>query len=358
MKEKLQGSKIPTPSGWVSLGDLKVGDFVFGSDGKPTKVLEVHQQKAEQLYTVSFNDGTFINCGADHLWFTQNKKERRRKSKGSVKNTLEIAKTIFRDKGTSNKGQLSHQLSFTAPIQYPERVLSVDPYVLGALLGDGHFGGGVKFSTADQFILEELESRTGMTAKKHKGNKYDYAFTTKYAAANPLLEAIQGLGLYGNRSGTKFIPPEYLTASVDQRTALLQGLCDTDGGVNGRRTGVQYCTISPQLRDGIIEIVRSLGGRATYSRSSRKDYIYKGEKRPRQLIYIVYISFTNDIKPFKLPRKANLYQKTFRKKTIASVTMDKKEPYFHILVDSSDHMFVSNDCILTRGAAKILEEKV
>ena len=30
---------VPTPAGWITMGELRDGDMVFGSDGKPCKVL-------------------------------------------------------------------------------------------------------------------------------------------------------------------------------------------------------------------------------------------------------------------------------------------------------------------------------
>lgn len=59
---------ILTPRGWVKNGDLKVGDAVVGSDGKPTTVIGVYPHKDKQVYLMTFSDGTVVRAGDEHLW--------------------------------------------------------------------------------------------------------------------------------------------------------------------------------------------------------------------------------------------------------------------------------------------------
>ena len=63
----------PTPNGFVRFGDLKVGDKIFGSDGKEHNVLQVFPHKQKDIYEVEFSDGTKTNCGLEHLWIVQTK---------------------------------------------------------------------------------------------------------------------------------------------------------------------------------------------------------------------------------------------------------------------------------------------
>lgn len=65
-------TKIPTPEGFKYLGDLKVGDFVFDRQGKPTKVLGVFPQGKKRVYRVKFEDGRESLCAGDHLWTVYN----------------------------------------------------------------------------------------------------------------------------------------------------------------------------------------------------------------------------------------------------------------------------------------------
>lgn len=74
---------IPTPNGFVSMGDLKVGDTVYGADGKPTKILEKNMSNALKFYKITFSDGTVILADGDHRWLTSNRVERNRKFRNS-----------------------------------------------------------------------------------------------------------------------------------------------------------------------------------------------------------------------------------------------------------------------------------
>ena len=66
----------------------------------------------------------------------------------------------------------------------------------------------------------------------------------------------------GCGSSEKFVPDAYKFASVASRTALLQGLLDTDGCVRKSDNNIEYTTVSPQLAEDVAFVVQSLGGTA------------------------------------------------------------------------------------------------
>lgn len=49
---------MPTPNGYKRFGDLRVGDYVYGADGKPTMVVQVHPIIEDFGYTVTASDGS------------------------------------------------------------------------------------------------------------------------------------------------------------------------------------------------------------------------------------------------------------------------------------------------------------
>lgn len=49
---------VPTPDGYKRFGDLRVGDYVYGADGKPTRVVQVHPIIEDYGYTVTASDGS------------------------------------------------------------------------------------------------------------------------------------------------------------------------------------------------------------------------------------------------------------------------------------------------------------
>lgn len=58
--------------GWITVGDLEVGDVVFGVDGKETKVTHLHPiVTPEVAYKVTFRNKESVIVDADHLWETE-----------------------------------------------------------------------------------------------------------------------------------------------------------------------------------------------------------------------------------------------------------------------------------------------
>lgn len=62
--------KVLTPNGWRKFGDIKPGEQVITSSGKPTTVRAVHPIKSQTVYTVYFDDGTAVQADGEHLWVT------------------------------------------------------------------------------------------------------------------------------------------------------------------------------------------------------------------------------------------------------------------------------------------------
>lgn len=61
-------SKVLTPKGWTTMGEVQVGDVVIGADGKGCTVTEIFPQGEKDIYRVTFEDGTYTDCVRNHLW--------------------------------------------------------------------------------------------------------------------------------------------------------------------------------------------------------------------------------------------------------------------------------------------------
>lgn len=80
-------TKIPTPNGYTTMGDLKVGDEVFDKDGNITKVTFVTPIKYNhKCYEVTFSDGEKIIADEEHNWLV----DRWHKNNFHVETTKEI----------------------------------------------------------------------------------------------------------------------------------------------------------------------------------------------------------------------------------------------------------------------------
>ena len=141
-----------------------------------------------------------------------------------------------------------------------EQLLPVDPYVLGIWLGDGT-SRSASVTTADAVIVDALRAAGHRTTyETEAGAARTYGLTSLY-------RPLRLLGVIGN----KHIPWRYLTAGVDERLALLQGLADTDGTVAKNGSQQSITTTSEVLARDIRLLINTLGGVWTeYARRPRR----------------------------------------------------------------------------------------
>ena len=71
-------TRLPTPFGWTTMGDVAVGDLLLGADGRPTRVVAATDVMVERpCYRVCFSDGTSVIADAHHQWVTTTRASRR-----------------------------------------------------------------------------------------------------------------------------------------------------------------------------------------------------------------------------------------------------------------------------------------
>jgi len=82
---------IPTPSGWSTMGELQVGDRVFGVDGNPCNVVAVSDVYTDhKCYELTFSNGESVIADAGHLWVTYTAPD----TWPDIRTTEEIARTV------------------------------------------------------------------------------------------------------------------------------------------------------------------------------------------------------------------------------------------------------------------------
>lgn len=197
-------------------------------------------------------------------------------------------------------------------------------------------------------------AQSGKTVNGHKLKFLDDA--TRWT--NPIKNELEALGLIGVKSWDKFIPEDYKYSSVDDRLSLLRGLMDTDGTVksNGEAS---YCTTSKRLAEDVVEVVRSLGGRATIRERNRvgKESEINGRTLTSQRVsYEFTISLQENMNPFHLKRKADMFKsKYIHSSKIVSVELIGKKEVQCIKVENEESLYLTNDFIVTHNT---LEEKL
>ena len=311
---------IPTPTGWTTMADLVVGDQVFDAHGIPCAVTAKSEVHHRPCYRLQFDDGSTVICDDEHRWATVSgrKTEERR-----VLTAKEIAETLFLG------GQRQHRVLVADALDLPEAALPIDPYLLGAWLGDGDSRAG-RITKDDGDLFDLIAARGYEVAPIPTGLKHERTPTRTIYGLTVQLRAI---GLLGS----KHIPAAYLRASASQRLDLLRGLFDTDGTWNRARKTAVFSTVSEELAGQVLELALSLGQRATKSAFTARGYgvvrtAYYVQFRPR------------GINPFATPRKANRVEHPDATMTKRRVIMAAEPvptvPTQCITVDSPDSTYL------------------
>lgn len=342
---------LPTPTGWTTMGSVRVGDSLVGSDGAPCRVIgksDVHQERP--CYRVTFHDGTSIVADEQHLWYVH-----RRAGCGhcqgcrcptvqgwQVRRTVDLLDVDFANSGAhSDRRAYTYHVPTAGPMTLPSAELPLDPYLLGVWLGDGDERNAVLCGAgADlQEISESIQSLGyKVTRCAAKGQLASLVYVTTANSrlgrhGDSVVGRLRGLGLLKH----KRIPESYLRASRDQRLALLQGLMDSDGHV----THGGHCTFvntSPELVAGTSELLRTLGYAPTvkWRRDTRKDTYLPVAK--------VYFQAHAETPPFRLFRKAARLPRHTDAACIQAITaveLVASVPVQCVAVDSSDRLYLA-----------------
>jgi replicative DNA helicase len=321
MKALSLDTPIPVPTGWMTMGDLQVGDRVFDENGNQCNVVALTEVVMNRpCYRVQFSDGTYVIADRDHEWLTYQKS---RRGGSAISTTEEIKQTIKRPDLGSN-----HSIPVAGHLICSESSLLVPPYTLGAWLGDGTSREGA-ISSGDKEIPNEIE-KDGFVVRKWPSANYAYGI-------GGLAPKLRLIGVLGD----KHIPEEYLRGSYRQRMDLLQGLMDTDGGCSVRGECV-FVTTNHRLKDGVLELIRTLGFKPTAIES--RALLYGKDCGPQwRILFAAY----SDTPVFRLPRKfANQKQppesrQRSQTRQIVSVIPVDSVPVKCIEVDSGSHLYLA-----------------
>jgi phosphate starvation-inducible PhoH-like protein len=354
-------TKVLTPNGFRPIGELQVGDFVIGSNGRPTDVLGVYPQGFKEIYRLYTQDGSSTLASGDHLWSVYTRGDRWRRKPARVLQTKEMIGNL--------RAAHYHRYELpllSAPANFDSRPVPLDPYALGLLLGDGCITCATtpSFATNDPELAESLGRLIpGIEVRQESTADYVLNRVTRpgevITIENPVTGAIRRLGLSGARSNTKFIPEDYLLNSPDVRLSVLQGLLDSDGGPvtqQGRTCRIQFSTVSDRLRDDVVFLVQSLGGvvnQRTRPAEGRNPGLARGRGvHHRSDADILDIRLPKGVVPFRLARKAAKYDATGGGRPMRFVDRIESagtEEAVCIQVAAADSLYVTEDFLLTHN---------
>jgi hypothetical protein len=334
--------KILTPTGPVEIGKAKIGDLVVTTYGETTEVTGVFPQGESDVFRVKFSNGEHIDCDMEHRWSVRTHHDRKFKTF----TTEQILKAgLFRKTKTGERSPKGWRPRWMLPlincVEFKKRDVAIDPYTMGALLGDGD--ARARITSEDKNIFNRIpyplgkrDCKRGERAWAHtiKGVKTDYI---KY-----------GLNC---KSISKFIPDDYLFNSKEVRLELLRGLLDTDGCCSSEGQTF-FSTSSHRLAKDFVRLMRSLGGIVcSICEVKGGEFIVRDRKAIRQDAFRITFNLPGE-QIFHLQRKQKRVKE--KERTHIYITGIEYVGQFHatcITVDSKDSLFICENFIPTHNTA-------
>ena len=365
---------LATPSGWTTMGEVRVGDQLYDADGRPTTVVAATDVMMDRAcYEVHFSDGSTIVADAEHQWLTetraarksrwaadrQDNRNRNQHIFASVVTTEQIAETR-----TLGDGRANHAVVNAAPLVGHEEDLPVPAYALGVWLGDGH-SASARITCETKEIPMYLEG-LGLRVEHRGAMRYSLRLPAEVTGAvtgtcpdcgeratgrlcrgcrgdhGSFTALLRKLGVLND----KHIPTSYLRASERTRRELLAGLMDTDGTVVRGVGSCQFAVTNERLAQDVYELVVSLGYRC--GRTTKR---VKGRSEGSATCYILNFSTTDDI--FRLERKHLLHKQerptsTVRigRRYVTEVRPIPSVPVRCVQVDNAEHLYLAGESMV------------
>ena len=348
---------VLTPDGYKKWGDIQIGDYIYGDDGKPTKVIDIPFEGEDDIYKITLRDGRVTYAGKDHQFLISRYfgNSRNRIRIEELKNPLEI-KALKE----ANKNKVI-SIPKNEGADFKEQSLFIDPYVMGLYLGDGCYSQshmGYLHLTMALEDIEELEKYIPYRLEKSTYREISHRVhivENDSSTVNMSRAILTMYGLQEKSSPNKFIPKEYLFNSRENRIKLLKGLMDSDGTICVQGIS-EYCTKSEKLKDDFVFLCRSLGiNCSVYLKTfHREDNVY----------YRVKLHVKRD-DIFNLPRKkarcktaSSKYGDSFDlRTTIDSVEYVGRQPCKCVTVDNKSHLYLIDDFITTHNSNNVFYEE-
>jgi len=330
--------------------DLKVGDMLMGIDGKPVRIGRIRKGQDDMYKVVQSRGRDYVVNSAHRLLFDQQYGEDRKKIREVIMTPPEYMKLSKTAKKLTRRKTLS-------ALEFEDKALPVEPYMLGVWLGDGSSNAPViavnkntdgelydyvyNFASRGNFKVKE-DNRQENCAKLYisdRGSGYKSRF----------IGALRELGVWGN----KHIPRICYHSSLNQRLELLAGLIDTDGTkIHG--SNVYRINMS---RKNLVEDIYNIANLCGLDTSNVKEY--EAQRRGKKLKgYSVAISDKKGIIPTKIKRKQvnKIVNEIGRMNVIKDIHYVGRGDYVGITLDTDEERLrtlVLKDYTLTKNCFKI-----
>ena len=351
-----KGTPIMLSNGKIKkVENIKVGDKIMGDDSAPRNILALGRGR-EKMYEIKPVKGDSYTVNESHILSLKMTKKGRKGDKHQLINGKrywknDIVDICIKDYLKLPKSQKSCLKGYRVPINFPEKKVDLDPYVLGYWLGDGNSNAPV-ITTEDEPVVEYFRYYCeDLGLKLHQSKDSE---TTRHSlhyrmsgngrkGGNPMTNMLRKYNLLNN----KHIPHVYKCNSKDIQLELLAGIIDSDGSL--ANSGYDVIQKNERLLDDIIFLARSLGF-AAYKKKCQKSCMYKGEKKTGTYYRTNIHGEGVEYIPVKLERKKANKRKQIKNALNTGITVVKREvdEYYGFEIDGN-RRFVLGDFTVTHN---------
>jgi len=371
-----KGTAIMLSTGEIRLvEDIKVGDLLMGDDSKPRTVLSLARGR-DKMYDIIPIKGEKYRVNQEHIlclrasgfpkfsrnnhksntnyniqWLENNafcsktftfngeneaeKKadaeafyEKIKTTKETSDNVYEVSVKDYLELSAKKKAFLK---GYKVPLDFPERELPLDPYMLGYWLGDGT-SREASITSQDSTVLYYFSRKLpeyNLSLNYRSG--YCYGLTGNGTKGNNVfLNTLKDLNMISN----KHIPMIYKCNSRENRLKLLAGLLDSDGCYG--HGGFEFCQKNETLMDDVVFLARSLGF-SCYKTLKETSWTYKGEKNEGTAWRICINGNGLETIPTVIPRKQASPRKQIKDVLVSGIDVEYvgEGDYYGFMLDGN-----------------------
>jgi hypothetical protein len=372
--------------------DIKVGDLLMGDDSTPRRVFSLARGK-DKMYEIIPIKGETYTVNQEHImclkasgfpqitcnnnsrntnyniqWiennsfcsktFTfQNKNKNQeemkknaydffeeiKNNKNTSKNIIEISVKDYLELSNKSKGFLK---AYRVPIDFPEKELPIDPYMIGYWLGDGTSAGSA-FTSQDSSVLYYFNKNLNKydLSLNHHDN-YTYGITGNGKNNNNVfLNTLKELNMINN----KHIPLLYKCNTRENRLKLLAGLIDSDGHL-GKNGCFEFTQKNEILMDDVVYLARSLGF-ACYKKLKNTSWTNNGIKENGHAWRIQITGTGIENIPTLIPRKRSSERKQIKDALVSGITLKYvgEDEYYGFMLDGNSR-YLFGDFTVTHNS--------
>jgi hypothetical protein len=383
--------------------DINVGELIMGDDSTPRKVLNTTTGR-DIMYEIKNVKGETYVVNSHHILSLKysNKKnisDRKQKNDYSVRwfnnKTIKVESKCFSYKNKNKeevfiqarqflesiiedryvdipiknyialKGIKLYLNGYSTGIDFKEKKLDFDPYIIGIWLGDGT-AINTEITNKDSTIIKYLKNNLSkyncyLSYIPSRPYGYNICSTTKknpysIECTNYFKQQLINNNLLDN----KHIPHIYKCNSRENRLKLLAGILDADGSFNDGCYELSQSLEHENLIDDIIYLCRSLGF-ACYKNKKTTSWTYKNVKNYGEAWRIIIHGKGLEEIPVLCPRKKAYPRKQIKDVLVSGITVTElgEDKYYGFELDDN-HRFVLGNFIVTHNShiIKTMEEYV